>query len=60
MYPRGFLALRGSVSVLRENGLLIDANDLWIAATALAVGMPVVTRHEKHFARGAGAERDGF
>ena len=51
MYPRGFLALRGSVSVLRENGLLIDANDLWIAATALAVGMPVVTRHEKHFAR---------
>ncbi len=36
---------------LRENGLLIDANDLWIAATALAFGMPVVTRNEKHFAR---------
>jgi predicted nucleic acid-binding protein len=36
---------------LRENGLLIDANDLWIAATALAFEMPVVTRSERHFAR---------
>jgi predicted nucleic acid-binding protein len=36
---------------LRENGLLIAANDLWIAATALAFDMPVVTRNEKHFAR---------
>jgi len=35
---------------LRENGLLIAANDLWIAATALAFDMPVVTRNEKHFA----------
>ena len=36
---------------LRENRLLIDANDLWIAATALAFDMPVVTRNERHFAR---------
>ena len=36
---------------LRENGLLIGANDLWIAATALAFEMPVVTRNERHFAR---------
>ena len=36
---------------LRENGLLIAANDLWVAATALAFGMPVVTRNERHFAR---------
>ena len=36
---------------LKDNGLLIDANDLWIAATALAFGMPLVTRNEKHFAR---------
>jgi predicted nucleic acid-binding protein len=36
---------------LSENGLLIDANDLWIAATALAFGMPVVTRNERHFGR---------
>ncbi len=36
---------------LRANGLLIDANDLWIAATALAFELPVVTRNEEHFAR---------
>ncbi len=36
---------------LRDNGLLIDANDLWIAATALAFEMPLVTRNERHFAR---------
>ncbi len=36
---------------LRDNGLLIDANDLWIAATALAFEMPVVTRNRRHFAR---------
>ena len=36
---------------LRENGLLIDANDLWIAATALVFEMPVVTRDERHFMR---------
>ena len=34
---------------LRENGLLIDANDLWISATALASDMPLVTRNERHF-----------
>ena len=36
---------------LRDNGLLIDANDLWISATALTFEMPVVTRNEKHFTR---------
>ncbi len=36
---------------LSDNGLLIDANDLWIAATALAFEMPVVTRNKRHFAR---------
>ncbi len=36
---------------LRENCLLIDANDLWIAATALVFEMPVVTRNESHFMR---------
>ncbi len=36
---------------LSDNGLLIDANDLWIAATALAFVMPVVTRNKRHFAR---------
>ena len=36
---------------LRENGLLIGANDLWIAATGLAYGAPVVTRNERHYRR---------
>ena len=36
---------------LKENGLLIGANDLWIAATALAHDMPLVTRDRRHFAR---------
>ena len=36
---------------LKANALLIDANDLWIAATALAFDLPLVTRNERHFAR---------
>ena len=36
---------------LADNGLLIGANDLWIASTAIAYGMPVVTRNEAHFRR---------
>ena len=36
---------------LRDNGLLIGANDLWIAATGLAYRAPVVTRNERHYRR---------
>lgn len=36
---------------LSENGMLIGGNDLWIAATALAYEMPVVTRNVRHFQR---------
>jgi predicted nucleic acid-binding protein len=36
---------------LRDIGLVIGTNDLWIAATALAFEMPVVTANEKHYRR---------
>ena len=36
---------------LRGIGQLIGANDIWIAATALANNMPVVTRNVDHFRR---------
>lgn len=36
---------------LKDNGILIGANDLWIAATALAHDVPVVTENERHFRR---------
>jgi len=36
---------------LQENGLLIGSNELWIAATALAYRMPIVTRNVQHYRR---------
>ena len=36
---------------LQRMGALIGANDLWIAATALANDMGVVTRNKAHFER---------
>ncbi len=41
---------------LKANGMLIASNDLWIAATALAREMPVVTRDPGHFGRVPGLE----
>jgi len=36
---------------LEADGALIGAHDLWIAATALAHGMPVATLNARHFER---------
>jgi len=36
---------------LQANGLLIGANDLWIAAAGLAYQVPVVSRDARHFER---------
>lgn len=36
---------------LQSNGLLIGANDLWIAATAIAYGKDLVTSNERDFGR---------
>lgn len=45
---------------LRQNGLLIGTNDLWIAATALANEKRVVTRNLKEFRRVPGLEVVGY
>ena len=45
---------------LQENGLLIGASDLWIAATAVAYRMPVVTRDIEHYRRVPGLEVEAY
>lgn len=45
---------------LQENGTLIGANDLWIAATGLAYHMPVVTRNVEHFRRVPALEVESY
>lgn len=45
---------------LRDNGALIGTNDLWIAATALAYDLPVLTRNGEHFRRVPGVEVVGY
>jgi tRNA(fMet)-specific endonuclease VapC len=45
---------------LQDNGTLIGANDLWIAATGLAYQMPVVTRNVEHFRRVPGLEVESY
>lgn len=41
---------------LQRNNMLIGSNDLWIAATAVAHAMPIVTRNRAHFSRVPGVE----
>lgn len=45
---------------LRDNGRLIGGNDLWIAATALAYHMPIVTRNVEHYRRVPGLDVEGY
>ncbi len=45
---------------LHGNGLLIGANDLWIAATGLAYRMPVVTRNVGHYCRVPDLQVEGY
>lgn len=41
---------------LKDNGLPIGANDLWIAAVSIVHGIPLVTRNPSHFRRVPGLE----
>jgi tRNA(fMet)-specific endonuclease VapC len=41
---------------LRAAGKLIGGNDLWIACTAKAAGVPIVTRNVAHFRRVPGLD----
>jgi predicted nucleic acid-binding protein len=45
---------------LADSGRLIGANDLWIAATALAYRMPVVSRNPSHFRRVPGVQVEEY
>ena len=45
-----------TVRYLQDNGLLIGSNDLWIAATALANQLPVVTGNSAHYRRVPGLQ----
>jgi tRNA(fMet)-specific endonuclease VapC len=45
---------------LKQNRQMIGANDLWIAATALAHDMPVVTADTAHFQRVPGLNVRGY
>jgi predicted nucleic acid-binding protein len=47
-------------SSLRKSSQLIGANDLWIAAAALATGFPLVTNNTKHFGRIPGLKVMGY
>lgn len=41
---------------LKDNGLHIGANDLWLAAVGIVHGLPLVTRNPAHFRRVPGLE----
>lgn len=45
---------------LRHAGQLIGTNDLWIACTAKASALPIVTRNVEHFRRVPGLDVVGY
>ena len=45
---------------LRQNGVAVGGNDLWIAATAIAHGVPVVTRNTRHYRRVPGLDLEVY
>lgn len=45
---------------LRQQGLLIGSNDLWIGATAIQRDWPLVTRNLEHFSRIPGIRLMGY
>ncbi len=45
---------------LRRKRQVIGTNDLWIAAAALASGLPLVTNNAAHFSRVAGLKVVGY
>jgi predicted nucleic acid-binding protein len=47
-------------SDLRKTSQLYGANDLWIAAAALATGFPLVTNNATHFSRIPGLKVMGY
>jgi predicted nucleic acid-binding protein len=49
-----------SYRYLRDNGLLVGANDLWIAAAGLAYRMPVLTRNVEHYRRVPGLHVEDY
>ena len=49
-----------SFRYLQDNGALIGANDLWIAAAAVTHGVPVVTRNTRRYRRVPGLDVQGY
>jgi len=45
---------------LRSSGNMIGVNDLWIGATAIRYGLPVLTRNRKDFDRIPGLRVEGY
>ena len=58
--PATALAYARMTRELRAEGRLIGTNDLWIAATAVAAGHPLVTRNTAEFGRIHGLRLLGY